>query len=239
MAKGSKETEDREIGVAGYLFRTAACILLAGLCALPAAAADKSAYSPAQLALFDTPHLQNIAEPGTLLYDFRHSAKAGEGFEDRVEMTVTKIGADGRKDLSFRYLSGERQRPYPTVEGFRGNPLIMLFLQHDVDEMERTVGGASSYYRNRIRFAFRDKVEMAPATVDHGGRSLAATRITLRPFLGDPNGKHFQRFVNKRYEFLLVPEVPGGIYSIRSVVPAADNGGTRIENSVTFRASAS
>ncbi len=225
--------------MAGYLFRTTAGILLAGLLALPAGAAEESAYTPAQLALFDTPHLKNISEPGTLLYDFRHSAKAGEGFEDQVELTVTKIRPDGRKDLSFRYLSGDRQKAYPALEGFRGNPLIMLFLQHDVDEMERTVGGASSYYRNRIRFAFRDKVAVEPTTIDHGGQNLAATRITLRPFVDDPNGRHFQRFVNKWYEFLLVPQVPGGIYRIRSVVPAEDNDGTRIETSVTFRASAS
>lgn len=239
MTKGSNETETRETSVAGYLSRAMACILLAGLFAAPAGAVEKTAYTPAQLALFDTPHLENISKPGTLLYDFRHSAKTGEGFEDRVELTVTKIGADGRKDLSFQYLSGERQRPYPALDGFTGNPLIMLFLQHDVDEMERAVGGASSYYRNRIRFAFRDKAELEQTTIEHGGRTLAATRITLRPFAGDSNQGHFQRFINKRYEFLLAPEVPGGIYSIRSVVPAKDNGGTRIENSVTFRASAS
>lgn len=224
--------------MAGYLSRTTACILLAGLFVMPAAAAEKSAYTPAQLALFDTPHLKNISKPVTLFYDFRHSAKAGEGFDDRVELTVTKIRADGRKDLSFQYLSGDRQRPYPALEGFSGNPLIMLFLQHDVDEMQRTAGGSSSYYRNRIRFAFRDKAELEPTSIQYGGQTLAATRITMRPFAGDPNQKHFQRFTNKRYEFILAPEVPGGIYSIRSVVPAEDNDGSRIENSVTYRASA-
>ncbi len=215
-----------------------ACTLLIGAAAAPALAAPEADYTTAQLALFDTPHLENITAPGTLLYDFRHSAKPSESFEDRVELTVTKIRADGRKNLSFRYLSGERQRPYPALEGFSGNPLIMLFLQHDVDEMERTAAGASSYYRNRIRFAFRDKAEVEHTTIDHGGRTLAATRITLRPFVGDPNQRHFQRFVNKWYEFLLAPKVPGGVYSIRSVVPAQGDGGTRIENSLTFRASA-
>lgn len=220
----------------GIFARITACALAAGLLAAPAGAAERNDYTPAQLALFDTPHLKNISAPGTLFYDFRHSAAAGAGFDDRVELTVTEVRADGRKNLSVQYLSGERRRSFPAIEGFRGNPLVMLFLQHDVEEMQRLAGGVTSYFRNRIRFAFRDKVELAEITVEHGGRALAATRITIRPFVGDPNQARFQAFVDKWYEFVLAPELPGGIYRIRSVVPARDGGAPLIESSLTYDA---
>jgi len=104
-------------------------------------ATAEGGYTLAQVALFDTPHLESIAEPMALTYDFSHHAAEGEAFDDRVRMTVTEVGADGRKNLSFEYLSGSRQRPFAAIEGFRGNPLIMLFLQHDVEEMRQATQG--------------------------------------------------------------------------------------------------
>lgn len=207
-------------------------VLALGMMAGQAPAAEPSPYTPAQLALFDTPHLQNIDAPITLRYDFRRR-EAGGGYDDRVDLIVTEVLDDGRKDLRFEFLSGDRQRHFPDVKGFRGNPLIMLFLQHDVEEMQRAAGGATGYYRNRIRFAFRD-AQMEPTTVDFGEQTLAAKRITIRPYAQDPNRERFPRFADMWYEFVLAPAIPGGIYRIRSVVPAGDARAPEIENSVTY-----
>ena len=101
----------------------------------PAAAQDRSVYTPAQLALFDRAHLENITEPAILTYRFSYLGPNGQSFDDRVTMAVTAIAADGSKDLQFQYLTGKRQQPYGDLRGFRGNPLIMLFLQSDVSEV--------------------------------------------------------------------------------------------------------
>lgn len=201
--------------------------------AAPATAEGR--YTSAQIALFDTPHLESIAEPVALTYDFSHDAAEGEAFEDRVRMIVTEVGADGRKNLSFEYLSGSRQRPFAAIEGFRGNPLIMLFLQHDVEEMRQATGGPNGYFRNRIRNAFRDGAKVEALTVEHADKTLAARRITIRPFAADPNRDRFPEFAEKWYEFILVPEIPGGLYRIRSVVPSGSGGVPLIENSLTYR----
>ena len=47
--------------------------------------------------------------------------------------------------------------PFPPMIGFRGNPVLMFFLEHDVEEMQRVDGGAASYFRTRIRQAFVDR----------------------------------------------------------------------------------
>jgi len=202
----------------------------------PSLATGDGDYTQAQFALFNTPHLANITEPVTLTYDFRRSATEGEGggFEDLVKMTVTEVGTDGRRNLSFQYLSGERRRPFTAVEGFRGNPLIMLFLQHDVEGMQKATGGASVYFRNRIRHAFRRGAEVGESTVELGGETLGATRVTIRPFAKDPKLARFPRLAEKWYEFVLAPGVPGGLYQIRSVVPSASGGEPPIENSLTY-----
>ena len=211
----------------------AAFALGVGIAGTTAVAED--GYTSAQIALFDTPHLENIAEPMALTYDFRHRTTGGEAFDDHVRMTVTDVASDGRKNLSFEYLSGSRQRPFAAIEGFRGNPLIMLFLQQDVDEMKQATGGPSGYFRNRIRNAFRDGAEVEELTIEHAEQSFPAKRITIRPYATDPNRNRFSGFAAKWYEFILAPGIPGGLYRIRSVVPSDSGDTPRIENSLTYK----
>lgn len=191
-------------------------------------------YSPAQSVLFDTPHLANISEPGTLRYEYRKSGSLEEGFVDSVDMVVTEVLPDGRKNLRFAFLTGKRQKEFGAIDGFRGNPLIMLFLQRDVGEMSRLSGGAGSYFRNRIRHAFYDRAVTEATTFDYDGRAYDGTLVTLQPYLRDPKVKHFKRFEKKRYEFLMAPEVPGGIYRIRTSTPGENGAQPLLEESLTF-----
>lgn len=200
-----------------------------------AAAAADNGYSKAQTALFGTPHLDNIERPVTLRYDFSHGGSADDAFEDEIRMTVTAISADGGKDLDFEYLTGERRQPFNGVQEFRGNPLVMLFLQDDVNRMSKIVGGGEPYLRNRIRYAFVDKAEVAPVSFEFEGKQVEGTRVTLTPFLGDDHRAELKEFEFKRYEFTLSPDVPGAVYRIRSVVPQAGGDKPLFEDMVTFR----
>lgn len=200
-----------------------------------AAAASDDGYSEAQTALFGTPHLDNIGQPATLRYDFRHGGSADAAFDDEIKMTVTAIAADGGKDLDFEYMTGERRQPFNGVSAFRGNPLIMLFLQDDVNRMSKIVGGGEPYLRNRIRYAFVDKAETAPVTFEFEGRQVEGTRVTLTPFVGDGHRAELKEFEFKRYEFTLSPDVPGAVYRIRSVVPQAGGDAPLFEDMMTYR----
>ena len=191
-------------------------------------------YTPAQLAVFGTPHLQNIERPLSVTYDFKRDGLADGGFEDSVELVVTDVLADGSKNVEFRFLSGDRERHFPAMTGFRGNPLIMLFLQRDVEQLAAKTGGGSSYFRNRIRHAFHDRVTLdeVPVPVDGGERRM--TRVTLKPFEDDPRRAALDAAEHKLYEFLLTPDIPGGVYRIRSLVPSPDGGGALIEETMTY-----
>ena len=196
--------------------------------------AEPNDWSPAQTLLFDTPHLENLTEPASLSYDFARRGSGDGDFADQVVMNVTEIQADGRKNLEFEFLSGERRRLFQPMSGFRGNPLVMLFLQWDVEGMKRATGGSERYFRNRIRYAFYDRAELDEVSVELDGRALTATRVVIRPFLDDPMKDRFRGLERKFYEFLIAPEVPGGIYRIRAVVPAADDSGQASEERLTY-----
>lgn len=212
-------------------FLLAAALLLSGGLAGQAA---ESGYSPAQIALFDTPHLANITQPLTIQYDFSRHGAGEEAVEDRVDVVVTEVLPEGRKNLEFDFLTGPRHRNFPPIENFRGNPLIMLFLEHDVQEMSEATGGAALYFRNRIRNAFLENATTESIEFEFGGRTLEGTRVVVSPFLKDPHLVDFPPLDRKTYEFLLSPDIPGGIYRIRSFMPR-EGGAGPTEEAVLFR----
>jgi len=223
----------------GIKGRTLGLLVAGALLGVAAASPSFAAgddFSDAQHLLFDNPQLQNISKPTTLTYAFRRTGTDGASFDDSVDLMVTEILPEGRRNLEFRFLTGERERPFRPIQGFRGNPLIMLFLQRDVEQMAARYGGAKTYFRNRIRSAIRDRAELDRISVDFAGQNLTVTRITISPFVGDPNRQRFADHEQKRYEFLLSPEVPGGIYQIRSLVPLAD-AAPLVEETMTYRGS--
>ena len=179
---------------------------------------DTRPLSPAQLALFETPHLHNVDHPETLDYGFVRDG--GAGFTDKVAVHVRRVNSDGTKDLSFDYLTGEHHVLFPELDHFRGNPLLMLTLERDVNEMRDAVGLSASYFRNKIREAFVTGATVTDAAFVLGGTSMPAREITVQPFKGDPRLGHIQSLQDKSYTFVLADNVPGTVAEIRIAVPA-------------------
>ena len=186
----------------------------------PAAAADDQPppLSRAQIALFESDHLKSITKPVQLDYAFQHHGGAGN-FDDKVSETIHEVHDNGSKDISVAFLSGERQTNFPPVSGFHGNPVLMYFLEHDVMELHQATGGASLYFRNRIRRAFFDGAEVHPTEVTVDGKMKAATEIVITPFRNDAQIARFPGVTEKSYRFVLCDAVPGTIYQISTSVP--------------------
>jgi hypothetical protein len=212
------------------LVRFAVATILAA-CALQARAEDLSA---AQRAIFNTPHLANITEPVTLRYTYKHQGTLEQAFDDIVDVTITKVMPDGGRDVSFNFLSDKHHQDFPVIEGFHSNPVIMMFLEHDVAGLSSQTGGSTLYFRNRIRDAFVDRATAEEVT-PFGGKEVPATHVTLQPFLQDPMRERFEKFVEKTYEFYLAPDVPGGVYSIRVLTPGGSADKPLEENLLQFQ----
>lgn len=212
-------------------------------CAPVAHAAGEAAgdeYSDAQVALFRTPHLDNVTQPMILEYEYRRDAGPDDTFVDTVKMTVTGIAPDGGKSASFEYLTGANVRPFDDVEDFRGNPLIMVFLEDDLRRMREKFGGGGVYMRNRIRHAFYESGQVQPVTFDVNGRAVNGTQITITPFVGDKNRQRLGEYEYKIYEFVVSPEVPGGVFRMRSTVPSSSAAEEPlVRDSLTYRGSGS
>lgn len=183
-----------------------------------APADDLRPLSPAQVALFETPHLRNVDHPETLDYGFTRDGPGG--FADTVAVHVRQVNPDGTKSLAFDYLTGERRVRFPELDNFRGNPLLMLTLERDVNEMKEAVGLSTSYFRNKIREAFVTGATVADGTFDLDGAAVPARVITVQPFAGEARLERIPSLQAKRYTFVLADAVPGTLAEIRIDTPA-------------------
>jgi hypothetical protein len=197
-----------------------------------ALARDSRPLSAAQVALFESNHLELVREPIILHYHFDRTDRAA-GFTDAVAIGVTPQ-PDGSKDVRVEFLTGDRRRPFPPAIGFNGNPVLMFFLEHDVAAMQKTTGGGTQYFRNRIRQALVDRAQVARVSISVDGREAPATEIVLAPFRGDPMIAKFGRLEEKSYRFVLSDDVPGAIYQIATTIPSEDALRAVTQETMTF-----
>ena len=221
--------------------RISLAVLLFGMTgAIPLCAAD-DLYSQAEQNLFLENHLRDIKQAQVLHYDFKQTGTLEKNFEDAVLVSVKPRSGKGRS-VQVAYLSGERKVSLPALEDAQGNPVILYFLEQDVREMHRRLGGSENYFRKRIRLALSQAADVHPVTVKFGGKDIVASEVIVHPFANDPMKARLQNFENKAYAFTLSDQVPGGVYQLRTRVPdtAATSGTERtdttplLEETLTF-----
>jgi hypothetical protein len=196
----------------------AALALAAMPCAAPADDAAAPPLSPAQVALFETPHLHAITAPETLEYRFERTG--GDAFTDTVAVQILEVHPDGTKLVNFNFLNGERHEFYPSVDDFAGNPLLMVFLEHDVHLMKDRLGIAGAYFRDGIRNALVDHATVKEIEYQLAGRTLHARRITVKPFADDKRLEHLPSIQQKEYGFVVSDDAPGELLELSASMPA-------------------
>jgi hypothetical protein len=197
--------------------------VLAGGIPAGSLAAEGENERTAQFLLFDANYLLPLAAPSRLVYSFTQKTaepeRYGQGFDDEVAMRLAASGAGGgQKDVFVDMFTGDRQRVLGPLTQVSGNPIIMMFLERDVTQMNRHVGGQPVYFRNVIRLAFREKAKLEPSTFSWNGKDITGTKITIQPFQDDPNGARMAAFRSKTYEFIVSDAVPGGIYEMHATM---------------------
>ncbi|MBC9178187.1 hypothetical protein [Pseudoroseomonas ludipueritiae] len=196
------------------------------------AADPPPALSPAQVALFETPHLASVRNPLWLDYAFRREETGRPTVTDRISLEVRHVGEDGRHDVYPEFLTGERRIAYPPALGFLGNPLLIFALDRDTRELSAATGGSMNWFRGRFRMALLERATLERSQVAAAGQAapVEAIRIEVTPFDHERRAGRFQAL---RYVFTLSDAVPGGIVEIRSIVSSGPDA-PEIMESITF-----
>ncbi|AYH43997.1 hypothetical protein CDA09_11480 [Azoarcus sp. DN11] len=210
--------------------------LLAALLAVtPAAAADAAGpVSEAERLVFEDAHLRNLPAKASLHYRYRHSETGQAEIDDEVVLTASPEEGKERV-VHVDYLHGERHLALPDVADPISNPLILYFLEADVRDMRRRLGGQENYFRHRIRLALAEAATLSDVVVSHEGKAVQATRIEIRPYAADEQQERLRGLGNKIYRFTLSRLVPGGVYELSTHVAAPAGGQPLLEEVVTLR----
>lgn len=203
-------------------------------------AAGGNDFSGAERLLFMSEHLANVTPPAALRYAFRKAGSFESGFEDQVLIKLQPDAGGACCASQSEFLTGERKVDLPPLDNARGNPVILGFLERDVNDMQRLTRGKSNYFRKRIRMAVFQGATVREVSLPFRGRTVAGREITIEPYRDDPNLERFGKFADKHYVFTLSDAVPGGVYAIRTRIndPAAPDKPLIVEELVADGASA-
>ena len=217
------------------LCRLLAALVMGSAAPLPASAAEDAHASPptnvpentpdfsaAERALFMSDQLSALRAPSTLSYRFHKSGSLEPGFDDSVKVNLRPQPDGSCCAATGEFFSGARRINMPEAEEARGNPVTMYFLERDVREMQRLTKGQANHFRKRIRMAIFDGATVRDIALQYRGREVAGREIVISPYLTDPMRPRFEKLALKQYVFTLCDAVPGGVYSIRTQVGAAD-----------------
>jgi hypothetical protein len=183
---------------------------------------DKPDYSQAERLLFMTPHLRSLKPPLKLGFVLKHGGTLEPGFQDRVDIALTRGPGGACCAAHVDFLNGERKLSLPDLPDAEGNPVILYFLERDIREMQRLTKGSQGHFRKQIRMAVYSGASIAPASWTYRGKPVAAQEVTINPYLEDPNRPRFEKFARKTYRFTLSDAVPGGVLGIRTQISGAD-----------------
>ena len=224
------------IDVFGSTSRRAICaIALTAFATIPVASfAEEQPISEAEKSLFLADHLQSVSGAQVLRYSFQKRGTLDPTFDDSIEVEVSELS--GTRAFETRCMTGSKKLELPAIEGAKGNPALLCFLERDIREMERITGGKKWFFQKRIRLALADGPEVKPIKVKFAGKEIVAREIRITPYAKDSLRQKFDKYADKYYVFLLSDEVPGGILEVDAVIPdgAKPDGPKLVEEIMVF-----
>ena len=171
--------------------------------------------------MFGTKHLKNIDAKSILHYGFNQYGSHTKKIEDKVKLTVSNINTDKSKSLGVEFLSGKNKKVFPDIASFHSNPLVMHFLQWDVEKMAADTRVSQHYFRNLIRDGFL-QAQSEEITISFNQKPYKGYRVFFTPLKKQTSNK-YQKYLGKLYEFTFINDIPGTIYSIKTQISDTKN----------------
>jgi hypothetical protein len=218
-----------------FIISLLAAVLIAPALSTATEGSPPASLNEAQKLFFYKDHLKGVPKGSLLDYDFKSVTKDAESFTDHIEIKVTDVVGEGKRDLEFNFLSGEHHINFTPAKAYSGNPIMIHFLERDIAQMAKDTGGSNGFFRNRIRDSFKSPSAVREVKFQFNGASLEGTEIIVTPFVANPYADNFKLYVNKRYEFIFSDQIPGGVYRIHTQVPGEDEKSVLIDEDMTFR----
>ena len=226
------------MNLSALVLKAAFIVVAALLCGGMATAEDSRPEDPASL-LFETPQWAATRPGATLSYRYtRKSANEvlyGPSFEDRIRLHIEKGDAEATRTVRVELFGRERRRAAGPFADVSSNPVLMLFLEHHVEQLSRSVHANPRYLKNAIRAALHNKyrIEAGESSVD--GRPVKTWRVLIEPFVDDPNKARMTGLEGLLYTLAVSEEVPGQVTELTAKATRPD-GVAALEETLVYEA---
>jgi hypothetical protein len=178
--------------------------------------------------IFNARHLDLVPKGTGVAYKFEHGVTdeklLGKPFTDDIKLNVSDVTADGQRVLDVTVFTGDRQRPTQNYDGLTINPVFIWFLDKCVENLRTVAGGKQPYLKGRMRDAFVDKAKIEEVKLEFGGKSVAGYKVTIEPFVDDPNKHKMQGFEKSKFTFVLSKDIPGYFYEFNADIFSSQAG---------------
>ena len=193
-------------------------------------------FSPAEKKLWFADHLSNIKKPVRLYYEFEKSGTYEDGFSDSVFLDILKLNDDGSKNASLDFFTADRKQTVSpqNVTNIHGNPVLGVFMQGDVYEMNRLTEGHWRHFQKMIKIALRETATVEPVSFDYNGEMVEGEKVSFSPYLADPHRSDFEKFAGKQYEIIFSDDIPGELFQIKTIIPDKTADEPLIEEKLTL-----
>ncbi|MFL5073962.1 MAG: hypothetical protein ACJ8DS_01755 [Microvirga sp.] len=227
------------MNLSALVLKAAFIVVSALLCGGTAMAEDDPRPEDPASLLFEAPQWAATRPGATLSYRYsRRSANDalyGPSFEDRIRLHIEKGDAEATRTVRVELFGRERRRAAGPFEDVRANPVLMLFLEHHLEQLSRSVHANPRYLKNAIRAALRDKyrIEAGESLVD--GRPVKTWRVLIALFIDDPNKARMNGLEGLAYTLAVSEEVPGQVTELAAKATRPD-GVAALEETLVYEA---
>ena len=227
------------MNLSALVLKAAFIVVSALLCGGTAMAEDDPRPEDPASLLFEAPQWAATRPGATLSYRYtRKSANEalyGPSFEDRIRLHIEKGDAEATRTVRVELFGRERRRAAGPFEDVSSNPVLMLFLEHHLEQLSRSVHANPRYLKNAIRAALRDKyrIEAGESSVD--GRPVKTWRVLIAPFIDDPNKARMNGLEGLVYTLAVSEEVPGQVTELAAKATRPD-GVAALEETLVYEA---
>jgi len=183
-------------------------------------------------------HLAMLPDKAELVFDYHYDGSLLEQpYDDSVLLDFTRHKDDTAFDVAATLFPKSRKLQLGPLSAKETNPILLIFFQHDANQMSNGTGGSQHYFRNIIRRVMQtpDPDSMQATTISFGGQQLAASEITFRPFVNDPNRDRMRAFAEKTYRVIVSEAVPGGVYEVQAETPEENGSGILLRETYRLR----
>jgi hypothetical protein len=178
-------------------------------------------FNDAEILLWHDDHLGNINKPLSLYYEFVKSGSLEDSFTDSIYLKILELNEDGTKNAMLDFFTADQKQVVTpdNVTNISGNPILGIYMQGDVYEMNRLTEGHWRHFQKSIKISLREDAIVEPTTFTFNGKEYKGEKMSFSPYLKDPHRRDFEKYAEKSYEFIFSDDIPGSLYQITTIIP--------------------